>query len=390
MIEVPLATVERLIRGALTVDRTASGIVPTRFPKSAAAQMPDAFTEEVFRQSSGVRLSSVTKASILEVDVCVSQAMFAEIAFPTQPPAFDLVIDGQNHRSKVVDHVSVRTYNSELALISQSGRSIVTLRFDDLPKTNKVLELWLAQNAIVELCAIRADSELCEAPTLRPTWIHYGSSISHCAMAHGPTHTWPAIAARLGKVELVNLGVGGNCHLDQFVARAIRDSATDCVSLKIGINIASGDTLKHRTLVPAIHGFLDTIRDVHENIPILVISPIICPMLENAPGPLVLNPDGSVYPSNEGLAFSKSKQTLTLRRMRELLADVVRVRSPEDLNLYYLDGLALFGEADLRELTDGVHPSADGYVRMGRRFARAAFSQDGCFGGLSDKVLTAD
>jgi hypothetical protein len=162
------------------------------------------------------------------------------------------------------------------------------------------------------------------------------------------------------------------------------------VSLKVGVNIASGDTLKHRTFVPAVHGFLDTIRDVHADVPILVISPIICPMLENAAGPLILKPDGRAYPNNRGVPSPGDERALTLRRMRELLADLVRVKRSDDRNLYYLDGLTLFGGADLQELTDGVHPSADGYVRMGERFARAVFSHDACFGRLSHEAFTAD
>ena len=61
---------------------------------------------------------------------------------------------------------------------------------------------------------------------------------------------------------------------------------------------------------------------------------------------------------------------LTLTRVREVIADVVeRRRSAGDQNLRYLDGLSLFGSSDARDLPDDLHPNAEGYIRMGERFA---------------------
>ncbi len=101
---------------------------------------------------------------------------------------------------------------------------------------------------------------------------------------------WPVIAARRLGLDLTSLGLGGNAHLDQFVARMIRDAPADLISIKIGINIVNGDTLKRRTFVPALHGFLDTIREGKPTTPILVISPILCPMHEDAARPARLRP----------------------------------------------------------------------------------------------------
>ena len=44
-------------------------------------------------------------------------------------------------------------------------------------------------------------------------------------------------------------------------------------------------------------------------------------------------------------------------------------------NLHYLDGLELFGE----ENADDLHPSGDGYVRMGERFYEKVFTGTGAF-----------
>jgi lysophospholipase L1-like esterase len=157
------------------------------------------------------------------------------------------------------------------------------------------------------------------------------------------------------------------------VARAIRDVPFDCVSLKVGINIAIFDTFKGRTFAPAVHGFLDTIRDGHPEVPILVVSPIVCPILEDAPGPLAFGDDGLSLANPDG-----GGDALSLRRVRELLAEAVERRG--DPHLHYLDGLLLFGQDDVDELPDGVHPSPAGYALLGERFARSVFGPGGYFG----------
>ena len=94
-------------------------------------------------------------------------------------------------------------------------------------------------------------------------WLHHGSSISHGSDAESPTTTWPALAAALGGVELVNLGFGGSALLDPFTARAMRDTPADLISVKIGINLVNTDLMRLRAFGPAVHGFLDTIREGH-------------------------------------------------------------------------------------------------------------------------------
>lgn len=44
--------------------------------------------------------------------------------------------------------------------------------------------------------------------------------------------------------------------------------------------------MRLRAFGPAVHGFLDTLREGHPTTPLLVISPIYCPLHENTPGPL--------------------------------------------------------------------------------------------------------
>jgi lysophospholipase L1-like esterase len=69
---------------------------------------------------------------------------------------------------------------------------------------------------------------------------------------------------------------------------------------------------------------------------------------------------------------------MTLVRVRELIQAVVALRREAgDAQLHYVDGLTLFGAADAGDLPDDLHPNPAGYRRMGERFARRVFSDDG-------------
>ena len=183
-----------------------------------------------------------------------------------------------------------------------------------------------------------------------------------------PGLIWPAVAARAAGVTLQSLGFGGQCHLDQFVARTMRDAECDVMSIKTGINIINMDSMRERVFTPALHGFLDTIREGKPDTPIIVISPIFCPSAENHPGPTVPNEAGK-FVTLKGHEEIRNG-CLTLTRVREVIADVVeRRRSAGDQNLRYLDGLSLFGSSDASDLPDDLHPNGEGYIRMGERFA---------------------
>ena len=66
---------------------------------------------------------------------------------------------------------------------------------------------------------------------------------------------------------------------------------------------------------------------------------------------------------------------MTLLQSRVVLERVVTVRREAgDDNLYYVNGLDLFGEADAGNLPDDLHPNPEGYVRMGERFAEKVLS----------------
>lgn len=374
---VPLG--ELPIRGALDQDVTPTGIVLRRLPSWTRHQLVDPALALLVTMPAGVRLAFATDSRRIELDVMLTVLEVDGVPFP--PAAFDLVV-GEEVRASVETtsgtRLVVETRTGALDLVPGEP---ATIRFDDLPgDASAPVEVWLPHACVVELRAVRID----EGATLRPApdrarrWVHYGSSISHCLEALRPTETWPAVTARRAGVDLVNLAVAGQCMLDQHVARTIRDLPADVISVKAGINIVNADSMRERTYVAALHGFLDTVRDGHPDTAVAVVTPVICPVAETEPGPTPRGDDGVVHvvPRPPELAVG----ALSLRRIREVMAEVISARrAAGDANLHLVDGLALFGPDDVGDLPDGLHPNPAGYQRIGDRFFDLAFGPAGPF-----------
>ncbi len=365
--------------GALDFDRADAGITPRRLPAWTRPQIPDVFMHFMVTLGSGVRIMLRTDSPWIELDAATTG--FTVVGAPVRPMYFDVVVDGRRV-ARTEDPSGTRLVIDLVTLDLQVEQGQpVALRFDDLGDAMKIIEIWLPQNAATQLRALRvADGSAVEpAPRTKRRWAHYGSSISHCIEAHGPTEIWPAVAAQLGEVDLLQFGIAGQCHLDQFVARSIVEQRPDLISLKVGINVVNANSFTDRTFAPAFHGFMDTLRDELPDTPIVVVSPIVCPVVEDHPGPTLTTPDGRVrvVPNRPQELVPTS---LTLRRIRTILgAAVVARQASGDANLTYVDGLELFGEADAPTLLDGLHPDGDGYLRIAERFAAIAFAPGGPF-----------
>ncbi|WP_051852319.1 GDSL-type esterase/lipase family protein [Streptomyces aureocirculatus] len=374
-----------LLRGALELERTARGVLPHRLPARARAQCSDAQLAMAESQPSGVRLALRTRATTVELDTLPTKRVY--VGAPPRPDGvYDLLVDGTLTARAQVTGGNTLTIDMTTGTAEHTPGEPGTVRFTGLPDRAKDVEIWLPHNETTELVALRADAPVEPVPDRgRKVWLHHGSSISHGSDAATPTGTWPARAAALAGVELVNLGLGGSALLDPFTARAMRDTPADLISVKLGINVVNADLMRLRAFAPAVHGFLDTLREGHPTAPLLVVSPILCPIHEDTPGPSA--PDFSA--SSEGrLRFSaagdpaeRASGKLTLTVIREELARIVRQRAEQDPNVHYLDGRVLYGESDFAELPlpDALHPDAATHLRMGERFAAAAFGAEGPF-----------
>jgi hypothetical protein len=372
-----------MLRGHLEVEATAHGLLPHRLPARARRQIPDDQLAVAEAQPSGVRLVFRTRATVIELDTLPTKRVYR--GFP--PPAhgvYDLLIDGRLAAQATVAGGNVRTITDMFTQASELAEGPAgTARFTGLPADDKNVEIWLPHTEITELIALRTDAPVERAPDSgRRVWLHHGSSISHGSNAVRPSAIWPALAAVQGGVELVNLGFGGGALLDPFTARAMRDTPADLISVKVGINIVNADVMRLRAFAPAVHGFLDTIREGHPTTPVLVVSPILCPVQEDTPGPLAPDFDGATLRFKAtGDPADRAAGRLTLNVIRDELARIVGQRAADDPDLHHLDGRDLYGERDYAELPlpDEVHPDPAGHRRIAENFGRLAFGDGGPF-----------
>jgi len=316
-------------QGAVSLQHGSQFVRAWRIPYADRDLFPQALLERA-AMPAGVRLSFISDTEALsgQIEPWLTQSEPAPVP---DPSPLDLYCDGTlQGRAKIA-------YADEFS-------------FEKLPSGEKLIELWLPQFGDFRLKSLELTDNACVKPYVdeRPRWITYGSSISHCARAESPSLTWPAIVARTRNLNLTCLGYGGQCHLDPMVARMIRDMAADFISIKVGINIKSANTLNERTFGPGIIGFVQIVREKHPDTPFAVISSICSPPHEEERNAVGLN----------------------LRQMREEVALAVeRMRDHGDRNIHYFDGRLLLGPDDTNYLVeDQVHPSAEGYKLMARNF----------------------
>ena len=281
-------------------------------------------------KTAGVRLSVATDSPFIALKIKLNE--LGESAFKV-----DLVIDNEIIATEIMD--------------PQSG----SVRFEQLDEQYQVIELWFPPNFGFELQSVEvADgATVAEVQDLRPKWVTYGSSITHCSGAGSPAMTWPGIVARNMDFNLTCLGYGGQCKIDPMMARLVRDLPADIISIKLGIN-THDNHFTDRTFSAAVIGTIATIREKHPQIPLVVCSPIWSPARETvAPGTGV-----------------------PLVQMREIIeAAVCTFKKHGDQHIYYIDGLKLFGPEYHALLPDDLHPDAEGMKVLAENFINEVFKQ---------------
>ena len=355
------------VRGVAWTFSTPRGLAFSRLPEWTYVQHAHAPTvAKMAERLSGARLEIETAASQVALTYRALRDAAPSVDWIAGPSTIALTTDGYE-ASVSHDNGDLRIWEGEEVLETRQGEnSIATF---NLPRTDspRRVTLWLPHNCPIDVVDLTADAEWWPArPSGRPRWVHYGSSISHCEDAATPTEVWPAAVARALELDLFNLGLSGCANLEQFSARTIRDLPADVISLKIGINVVNGATMTQRTFLPAVHGFIDTIRERQPNTPLLVISPICCPAHENNPGPSATSGDGQVVGQEFGPHAWIGE--LTLSWIRDCLKELVAARAGTDPNIYYFDGLHLFDENEALTMPDGIHPDAAGYRTIAANF----------------------
>ncbi|MFS0868049.1 GDSL-type esterase/lipase family protein [Microbacterium sp. 179-B 1A2 NHS] len=379
MITVPLDG--SIVRGAAELEATPRGIRPHRLPAHVRTRFPEPQLLGVEAQPAGVRVAFRTPATCVELVLHATRATILGVG--RARGCVDVRIDGELHTSAELvggDVTDTDPRTGQTTLAEGAPQSVV---LEGLDASDKLVEIWLPHTETVDLLALHADAPVVPDARERRRWVHHGSSISQGSNATRPSGTWPAIAAHRGDVELRNLGFGGSAMADPFLARVIRDAPADLISVALGINVVNADAMRRRAFVPAVHGFLDTIRDGHPDTPLVLITAIHCAIHEKTPGPGAIDPEafatGTLRFTASGTEGDTALGRLTLEVVRDALREVFALR--DDPNLHLLDGLELYGETDaaLMPLPDGLHPGADAHELIGERFAARVFDVGGAF-----------
>lgn len=375
------AGLAELVRGAVEMEHGPDGVRLHRLPAWARAQSTDPLLQMAQSQPAGVRLRFATKATVVELDAHATRVGYR--GAPLRPAgAFELAVDGAVVGRASLTEATVVMTDLATGAVTTEPAGAGTLRFTGLAPGPKRVDLWLPHNERVELVALRADAPVEPWPTTAPVWLHHGSSISQGSNAVHPSGTWPAVAATLAGVDLVNLGFSGSSLVDQLTARTIRDLPADAISLKLGINVVNADAMRVRAFESAVHGFLDTVRDGHPTTPLLLVSPVLCPIHEHTPGPGAFDEaalaQGRIGFRATGDPAEVAAGRLTLTVIRDVLARVVEARRADDPHLHHLDGRELYGEDDAQAhpLPDDLHPDPATHRLMGTRFAELALLPD--------------
>ncbi|MFC4102408.1 SGNH/GDSL hydrolase family protein [Paenibacillus xanthanilyticus] len=316
-----ISITEAWFAGAVSVERTADGLKPWRIPYADYPLYPPDGIGGKAEIAAGIRLRFRTDATQVKL-------LFAPLMEAAQ---VDCHMEGTCART---------------ADLAQGETSAA---WEGLPAGHKTVELWLPQQVPITIIAVYVEPGAYAEPEpdLRPRWVAYGSSITQCVAAAGPTQTWPAIAAHAAGLNLTCLGYSGNCQLETMVGRLIRDLPADLITLCLGINVYGAASLSARTFRPAVIGMVQSIREKHEDTPLVLISPIYASEREDTP----------------------NKLDMTVRLIREEIAEAAALLQRRgDRALHYRDGLAWFGVDDAAHLPDGLHPDATGYRLMGERF----------------------
>ena len=146
---------------------------------------------------------------------------------------------------------------SQLTMADLVDEDFHTIEFDLSPYISEGsnhmndVEIWLPHTNSIYLKDILINNHSKIQKPLkdgRPKFITHGSSITHAIAGDAttsvrgrgtggsPSKSWPGTCARVCDFNLTNLGFGGQCHMDNSVARTIRDLPADFIALKLGIN----------------------------------------------------------------------------------------------------------------------------------------------------------
>lgn len=180
-----------------------------------------------------------------------------------------------------------------------------------------------------------------ETPRLR--WLAFGSSITH---SNGKGY--PHQAARRLRVDVLNKGLSGSCHIEPEVADHLATQETwDLATLELGVNMRAAFTPE--AFEQRVRYLLQKLRTSRPQAPLVLITHFL--NWQHRPSELQDQP----VAQERQLAFDA------------ILRDLVKTSA--DPHLHLLEGTEIL--TDFTGLCcDLLHPSDYGHVQMGENLAR--------------------
>src|SRR5690625_4259575 len=249
MMQMKKITLDRsTIHGAISLEVQGGKIKPWRIPyEEKDLYYPNGLDGKA-EMPAGVRISFISNTTKFELQY-ESNADLLQ---------FDVLIDGQLYHTYELGY----------------GQSSLTVT--DMSSEPKKIDIYLFQRRVLSLKHLWIERAANWEPytSNQKKWITYGSSITQCGEAESPSQTWPVITAKNLDLDLTCLGFGGQCHFEPMLARLIRDTPADFISLCAGINSYGSGTYNKRSFIPTLVGFIRILREKHHQIPIVLMSPI--------------------------------------------------------------------------------------------------------------------
>ena len=206
----------------------------------------------------------------------------------------------------------------------------ITINF---PLYNGVESLYIG---LCDGCALKEASPY----SIEEPIVFYGSSITQGGCATRPGMNYPALLSRWLDAEFMNLGFSGSDHGEADIAQHIAELPMSAFVMAYGDNSPTKEHYE-KTYYP----FYKTIREKHPDIPIIMKSQPFCPDIKTN---------------------AAAQRKLEFREV--VIVAYEKAVAEGDENLYFIDGLTLYGDMDETEVTvDATHPTDLGFYKMAKR-----------------------